>query len=135
MPSTLPSNTTGYFGPKPANLTVPKPSGKRVKVLHMSDMHIDPRYAVGSEANCSSGLCCRANAASTSSKVTLPAPLYGAFNCDSPYFLLTSALESIAPLTGTTHNNKSDGDQFAWSIYTGDLVSHESQNELSRNYT
>ncbi|KAL6240483.1 hypothetical protein RBB50_012595 [Rhinocladiella similis] len=135
IPSTLPSNTTKYFGPKPANVTVPKASGKRVKVLHMSDMHIDPRYSVGSNANCSSGLCCRANAGSTSGKVSLPAPLYGAFKCDSPYFLLTSALESISPLTGTTHDNKSDHDQFAWGIYTGDLVSHEGQNELSRNYT
>ncbi|KAI1628925.1 sphingomyelin phosphodiesterase [Exophiala viscosa] len=134
-PYTLPSNTTAYFGAKPANITVPKASGNRVKVLHMSDIHIDPRYAVASEANCSSGLCCRANAASTSGQVTLPAPLHGSFKCDSPYFLITSALESIAPLTGTTHNNQSQDDQFAWSIYTGDLVSHESQNELSRNYT
>jgi len=134
-PHALPSNTSAYFGPKPKNITIPKPSGERVKVLHMSDMHIDPRYQVASEANCSSGLCCRPSTSSTSSKVTVPAPLYGAYKCDSPYFLLTSALESVGPLTGTTHQNCSDKDQFAWSIYTGDLVSHESQNELSRNYT
>ena len=134
-PFTLPSDTSTYFGPKPANVTVPKPSGQRVKVLHLSDMHIDPRYAVSSEANCSSGLCCRPNPGSTSSKVTVPAPLYGAFKCDSPYFLITAALESIAPLTGTTHNNQSCDDQFAWSIYTGDLVSHDGQNQQSRNYT
>lgn len=134
MPSALPSDTSGFFGPKPDKLTIPSPSGNLVKVLHMSDIHIDPRYAVASEANCSSGLCCRANAKSTSGKISLPAPLYGAFQCDSPYFLITSALESIAPLTGTTHDNQSECDQFAWGIYTGDLVSHESQNELSQDY-
>ena len=134
-PYTLPSNASAFFGPKPKNYTMAKPSGKRVKVLHMSDMHIDPRYAVGSEANCSDSFCCRANVESNSGKLEIPAPLYGAFKCDSPYFLLTSALESISPLTGTTHNNQSDNDQFAFGVYTGDLVSHEGQNELSRNYT
>ncbi|KAJ4507568.1 hypothetical protein HRR83_004148 [Exophiala dermatitidis] len=135
-PSTLPSDTSAYFGAKPKNVSVPKPSGERVKVLHLSDMHIDPRYAPGSEANCSSGLCCRANnPKSASGKLEIPSPLYGAFKCDSPYFLLTSALESIGPLTGTTNENKTNSDHFAWGIYTGDLVSHEGQNELSRNYT
>jgi hypothetical protein len=65
----------------------------------------------------------------------LPATLYGEYECDSPYFLITSGLESIGPLTGTTHDNQSECDQFAWSIYTGDLTSHDDQNELSRNYT
>ncbi|OCT53779.1 Ser/Thr protein phosphatase family protein [Cladophialophora carrionii] len=135
-PFTLPSNTTAYFGPKPSNVTVPKPSGQRVKVVHLSDFHIDPRYDVGSEANCTSGLCCRSNnPKSASGELEIASPLYGAFKCDSPYFLLTSALQSIGPLTGTTSNNMSDSDQFAWGIYTGDLVSHESQNELSNNYT
>ena len=135
-PYTVPSDTSAYFGPKPSNLTVPKASGKRVKVIHMSDFHIDPRYDVGAEANCSSGLCCRSNnPKSASGSLEIPSPLYGSFLCDSPYFLLTSALESIGPLTGTTVNNQNDDDQFAWGIYTGDLVSHESQNELSNNYT
>ena len=135
-PFTLPSNTSAYFGPKPDNVTIPKPSGNRVKVIHMSDFHIDPRYDVGSEANCSSGLCCRSNnPKSASGSLEIPSSLYGAFKCDSPYFLLTCALQSIGPLTGTTSNNKSENDQFAWGIYTGDLVSHESQNELSNNYT
>jgi hypothetical protein len=43
-PITLPTNTTSLFPkPKPANATVPKANGKRVKVLHMSDFHLDPR--------------------------------------------------------------------------------------------
>lgn len=79
LPSTLPLNVTGLFPkPKPTNYIIPKPSGKRVKVLHLSDFHLDPRYQVASEANCSSGLCCRYSAAATSQAV-FPAPLYGAF--------------------------------------------------------
>lgn len=133
MPTTSPLNTTGLFPkPKPSNCTVPKASGNRIKVLHMSDIHLDPRYAVGSEANCTSGLCCRANNFNTAlptGEISLPAPYYGDFKCDSPYGLVLSALDSIAPLTGTSKQNP-----FGFSIYTGDLVSHESQNELSRTY-
>ncbi len=78
-PSTSPLNTTNLFSkPKPANATAPNPSGKRVKVLHLSDFHLDPRYQVASEANCSSGLCCRYSSAATSQAI-FPAPLYGAY--------------------------------------------------------
>jgi hypothetical protein len=129
-PSLTPLNTTGLFPkPKPANAKAPPPSGRKVKVLHMSDFHLDPRYSVGSEANCSSGLCCRYSS-SAPSQAVFPAPLYGAFKCDTPYYLGLAALQSIGPLT-STHSTE---DPFAWSIYTGDLVSHDSQNQLSRAY-
>ena len=135
QPPTLPSNTTGLWGPKPANATAPPPNGQRVKVMHLSDMHIDPRYDVGQEANCSSGLCCRPPTTATNASIKEPAPLYGAYDCDSPYFLITAALESITPLTNITGTNTDPSEQFAWTVYTGDLVSHDSQNQLSRNYT
>ena len=134
-PSTIPINATSvnlFLKPKPANATAPPPSGTRVKVLHLSDFHLDPRYFASSEANCSSGLCCRsnvANAALPTGKVSLPAPLYGAYKCDTPYDLGTAALQAIGPLTGV-----GAGESFAWTVYTGDLVSHDSQNQLSRAY-
>jgi hypothetical protein len=89
-PTSTPLNMTGLFPkPKPANAKAPKPSGKRVKVLHLSDFHLDPRYEVASEANCTSGLCCRHNESavsyshphgySKSPSTIFPAPLYGAF--------------------------------------------------------
>jgi Calcineurin-like phosphoesterase len=134
-PFTLPSKTSYYFDQKPKNVTVPSPSGNRVKVFHGSDFHLDPRYLSGSEANCTESLCCRPGGKSKSGKLEIASPLYGAYKCDSPYYLITAGLESIGPLTGTTHQNESEADQFAWSIYTGDLVSHDSQNQLSRNYT
>ena len=133
-PYTLPSSTEGLFPkPKPANPMVPQPNGNKVKVFHLSDFHLDPRYDVGQEANCTSYLCCRPSESSSSSEpISIPAPLYGAYACDTPYFLGASALESIGTLTGTS---KGDAGDSAWTVYTGDLVSHDNQNQLSRNYT
>ena len=133
-PKTSPLNVTSLFPrPKPTNVSIPVASGKRVKVLHLSDFHLDPRYSAGSEANCTAGLCCRTNvhaAGADVGQITLPAPLYGAYECDTPYYLGLAALQAIAPLTGTSGPKSA-----AWTIYTGDLVSHDSQNQLSRAYT
>ncbi|OCH90081.1 hypothetical protein OBBRIDRAFT_812864 [Obba rivulosa] len=132
MPTTSPLNLTGWFAkPKPNPLPSPKkPSGKLLKVLHLSDMHIDPRFATGAEANCSSGLCCRENAFNKESpqEPIFPAPRYGAFLCDTPYSLMLAAVQAIPVLTGTEKTG------FDFGIYTGDLVSHDAENELSRDY-
>lgn len=128
-PSLTPLNTTGLFPkPKPADAKIPPPSGKRVKVLHLSDFHLDPRYSVGSEANCTKGPCCR-HSASAPSQVVFPSPLYGAYRCDSPYYLGLAALQSIGPLTGTNSEHPLE-----WVLFTGDLASHDPQNQLSRAY-
>lgn len=41
-------------------------SGKTLRVLHFSDIHVDPRFLVGAEARCSSGQCCRAESFNSS---------------------------------------------------------------------
>lgn len=118
------------------------------KVVHLSDIHLDPRYGVGAEANCSSGLCCRYNnptpsGHSSTNGTEIPAPLYGAYECDSPYFLTTGVLRSVHPLTGTEgaaaggypQNSMISPSTLGWTIYTGDLVSHDQQTQLSRQYT
>lgn len=123
-------STTGLFPkPKPANATAPKPSGNRVKVLHLSDLHLDPRYFVSAEANCTSGLCCRTNAkaAGSNGSIALPASLYGAYKCDAPYDLIAAAMEAIDPLTGINTEK-------AFSIYTGDVAAHDPANQISRAY-
>lgn len=131
-PSTTPLNMTGLFPkPKPKNARIPPASGKRVKVLHLTDMHLDPRYLVASEANCAGSFCCRANAKSSYEQVSFPAPLYGAYKCDPPYYLVLATLQAIPPLTGTDNGES----EIAWTMYTGDLVSHDPQNQLSRAYT
>ncbi|KAJ7597385.1 Metallo-dependent phosphatase-like protein [Mycena floridula] len=129
LPPTSPLNLTDWFEkPKPNPLPAPKkPTGKRLRVLHISDLHLDPRYATGSEGNCTTNLCCRTNNFNVASpNVTLlPAPRFGTFHCDSPLALVVSALQAIPSLAGGTPD---------WTIYTGDLVSHDSDNELSRDY-
>ncbi|KAG1728628.1 sphingomyelin phosphodiesterase [Suillus paluster] len=107
--------------PAPPNpLPPPKqPSGKLLKVLHLSDLHIDPRYANGAEANCTSGF---------PQTPLLPAPRYGSFHCDSPYSLITSVLEAIPPLTGT----ESTG--FDFTMFTGDMLAHDPENQQSRAF-
>ncbi|RMY17452.1 hypothetical protein D0867_06021 [Hortaea werneckii] len=134
FPTLTPLDTTKLFPkPKPANATKPNPSDERVKVLHMSDFHIGPRYKVGSEGNCTHGLCCRNNVENkdlSTGEISYPAPLYGYYQCDTPYDLGLAALQAVGPLTGTSKDNP-----LAWTIYTGDLVSHDPQNQLSRAYT
>ncbi|KIK07363.1 hypothetical protein K443DRAFT_627618 [Laccaria amethystina LaAM-08-1] len=132
QPPLAPLNLTNWFAkPKPSPLPAPKQrSGKRVPVLHLSDFHIDPRYANGAEANCTSGLCCRQNGFNSQSPNSplSPAPRFGAYLCDTPEALALAALEAIPALSGTKETG------FAWSIYTGDLVSHDPDNQLSRRY-
>ncbi|KAF9469756.1 sphingomyelin phosphodiesterase [Collybia nuda] len=132
-PTTSPLNMTGWFAkPKPNPLPRPrKPSGKRLKVLHISDFHLDPRYATGAEGNCTSGgPCCRTNNFNliNPNSTLLPAPRFGTFRCDTPMALAMSALQAIPALTDT------QGTGFAWTLYTGDLVSHDAENLLSRSY-
>jgi sphingomyelin phosphodiesterase len=45
---------------------------------------------------------------------------------DTPFSLAASVLEAIPVLADTEQTG------FAWTIYTGDLVSHDAENQLSR---
>ncbi|EPE05725.1 ser thr protein phosphatase family protein [Ophiostoma piceae UAMH 11346] len=117
--------------PRPTSPKVHKRSGNRVKVLHMSDLHLDARYQVGSEGNCTSGMCCRPSSVNAAGAGTLSvsAPLFGTYKCDSPYFLALAAMQAIGPLTGTSAKHPP-----AFSFYTGDLVAHDPANQLSHDY-
>ncbi|KAG0703316.1 sphingomyelin phosphodiesterase [Suillus ampliporus] len=132
MPPTAPLNTTGWFAkPKPNPLPPPKqPSGQRLKVLHISDTHIDPRYSIGSEANCSAYMCCRDNVfnAASPDQIVLPASRFGNYYCDVPLDLMLAAMQAIGPLTGTEECG------FDFSIFTGDLTAHDPDNQYSRAY-
>ncbi|KAJ7070534.1 sphingomyelin phosphodiesterase [Mycena amicta] len=132
LPPASPLNLTSWFTkPKPSPLPSPKkPSGTLLKVLHISDFHLDPRYATGAEANCTTGLCCRHGGFNKASpNATLfPAPRFGAYTCDTPMALAMAAVEAIPVLTGT------QGSGFDFTVYTGDLVSHDPDNQLSRAY-
>ncbi|ROW08824.1 hypothetical protein VMCG_02745 [Cytospora schulzeri] len=118
---------------RPADVSVPARSGTRTKILHLSDMHLDPRFEVGTEGNCTGSPCCRPSTAlsnGSSPTVEFAAPLYGWYQCDSPYYLALAALQSIGPLTGTSQDNPP-----AMTFYTGDIVTHvPSQVQLSHAF-
>lgn len=47
-------------GGKPSHTDKPVPQNKPVlKVLHLSDIHIDNEYVIGAEVNCGELMCCR----------------------------------------------------------------------------
>ncbi|KAL2290302.1 hypothetical protein FJTKL_15443 [Diaporthe vaccinii] len=118
---------------RPVDTSIPMRSGKRAKVFHLSDMHLDPRYQVGTEGNCTIRPCCRPSSPQSKGSmpaIEIPAPLYGWYDCDSPYYLALAALQSIGPLTGTSRDNPP-----AMTFYTGDMVTHApSQAQLSQAF-
>lgn len=121
-----------YFAPKPhwAELP-PSPSGKLIDVLHLSDWHLDPRYDIASEANCSQYLCCRpystnAELLTSRNNPSIPASRFGSFFCDTPPDLALSAFHDMPEFF--------DIDALAFAIFTGDIVSHDHDDSLSRAY-
>ena len=96
---------------------------------------------IGAEANCTYRYCCRANSNLDPNWTSRPAPRYGSFlwyvvhtehntalifYSDAPYPLITATFRAIPVLAGIENSS------FNFSIYTGDLVSHDLLNELSR---
>ncbi|KAJ5472716.1 hypothetical protein N7530_006717 [Penicillium desertorum] len=108
-PTTSPLDTAKLFPkPKPADVQVRKASGVRIKVLHLSDFHLDARPLLSASA-------------------------YGSFLCDTPYDLGLAALQAAGPLTGTGKGKHDD--HLAWTLYTGDLVSHDPAPQISKSFT
>ncbi|KAF9634891.1 hypothetical protein BFW01_g5786 [Lasiodiplodia theobromae] len=121
-----------YFTPKPESKSVaPEPSGEVINVLHLSDWHLDPRYDIGSEGNCSTYLCCRSYRTNkylntTASNPSWPASRFGNLYCDTPADLSLSLFSTMANFV-----NLSD---IAFSLFTGDVISHDDKDQQSRAY-
>ncbi|KAG4439668.1 hypothetical protein IFR05_004865 [Cadophora sp. M221] len=105
-----------YTVPMTAKLAKSRPSpsgGKPLKVVHISDIHVDLSYKAGSSYSCTKNICCRPYTAADEPGVTAyPAGEYGNHACDSPVTLeesLYSAIENLVP-------NR------AFTIFTGDVV-------------
>jgi hypothetical protein len=91
-----------------------------LKVLHVSDYHLDMRYIVGSEADCDGLVCCRVFPyTNISAPIVEPASLFGNYLCDTPEPLGTSVFRNVPKVTGF------EWDEFSFGIFTGDLVSHD----------
>ena len=133
QPPTIEIDESQYFSPKPEKAEfAPEPSGETINVLHLSDWHLDPRYDIGSEANCSQYLCCRLYATNTDLNTTsagpsIPASRFGYLYCDSPPDLALSSFPSMDTFFGGNKN-------VSFTIFTGDIVSHDNDDQLSRAY-
>ena len=56
-----------------------------MKVLHLADLHWDPNYVAGGNANCKDPLCCRSSSGAVS-KAEDAAGYWGDYrNCDVPW--------------------------------------------------
>ncbi|KAH3667526.1 hypothetical protein OGAPHI_003175 [Ogataea philodendri] len=83
-------------------------------ILHISDIHYDPAYSIGSEADCGYPLCCEERT-QTSSTVKAPATKYGAYLCDSPIDLVKSFGEYLESTIGGSPD---------FTLFTGDVPPH-----------
>lgn len=110
-------------GNKPPVQPWPKPApGKpTLRVLHLTDIHVDRQYAEGSEADCAKGaietydFCCRTNPSSTNPP-KVPAGKYGTpARCDIPFIMFDETMKWIA-----SHEKAID-----YIIVTGDFESHD----------
>ncbi|PQE31651.1 acid sphingomyelinase protein [Rutstroemia sp. NJR-2017a WRK4] len=107
--------TVPFPSPKPSTQR-PAVSGKTpLKIVHYSDIHVDPFYQTGANYNCTKPICCRAyTSADAAGNTQFPAGQYGNSECDAPVSLeqsMYAAIQSITP------------DAIA-SIFTGDIVDH-----------
>lgn len=113
---------------------------KQMRLLHFSDIHVDPRFFVGGEAACTSGQCCRSDSFNftlahappsppgsylPSANISEKAVYWGNYKCDSPWPLAVSAMQSVK------HLNR--GENVDMSVYTGDMVTHDSDWHLSND--
>ncbi|KAI1806376.1 sphingomyelin phosphodiesterase [Daldinia bambusicola] len=126
-PEVLPYNVSF---PSPKRLTGrPRPSGlEPLQVVHFSDIHIDPLYVEGANANCTKPICCREYTEVDKPGFNeFPAGPYGEHTCDSPPSLedsMYAAIQAVAP-------------DAAFAVFTGDIVDHavwntsESQNAFN----
>ncbi|KAF5302830.1 hypothetical protein FQA39_LY02010 [Lamprigera yunnana] len=103
---------------KPPIIQEPLPeTGKpKLKVLHLTDLHWDPEYVEGTNANCKEKLCCRNSSTTKPLGVIYPAGRWGAYNCDLPERTIDNALGHIA----------SQHPDIDYIIWTGDSPPHDS---------
>ena len=104
-----------------------------LRVVHLSDLHLDPRYYVGGESDCTWGAtvaCCHYNSANFTKfhgqivdkplpdhKIVHKANYWGSLMCDTPWSLMTSSMEAVKAMGGKNG--------YDLALFTGDLVVHD----------
>ena len=111
-----------------------------LRTLHVSDLHVDPRYLVGAEAACDSGQCCRVDAYNSTlwdaatpipgtlprANVSSPAHYWGSYHCDPPWALIAAGMQGISALI------ERDG-PLDLGVFTGDFTTHDQHEHISRD--
>ena len=107
--------TVPFPFPKPATIRPPVSDQAPLKVVHFSDIHVDPFYETGASYNCTKPICCRPyTTADSPGNNQYPAGPYGNTRCDAPMTLeesMYAAIKSIVP-------------DAAFTLFTGDIVDH-----------
>ncbi|CAG2104942.1 unnamed protein product [Medioppia subpectinata] len=84
------------------------------RMLHLSDLHIDPYYSPGAHSDCGEPLCCRASSA----KGKTTAGHWGDYQaCDSPKYTIEKLMSYI--------NATFPADHYRYVIWTGDITAHD----------
>lgn len=80
--------------PKVQEIQLPKPNAPKLKVLHISDTHVDPLYLEGSNADCGEPLCCQKNDGTANVSFS-SAGKWGDYRCDLPKRTVEHLLDHI----------------------------------------
>jgi len=119
---TLP-NAVQFPKPPVRKHKAPKPEAPRMRILHLTDIHIDLDYQVGALADCNQPLCCR-NSSSDGEDMSKVSPerkagLWGDYrNCDSPLRTVENMFQHLAAR-----------EDFDFVYWTGDLPAHDVWNQ------
>lgn len=114
LPATPFYNYTELLPAQQTKPNVPVSKNETFKVLHLSDVHLQLNYTLGSPVNCLGPMCCGADSVQDPMDSLLGAPLYGAYKCDTPESLLNSTLINVM-----------DSEiPFDFALFTGDMVDH-----------
>lgn len=87
-----------------------------IKILHMSDPHLDFEYVEGMNADCGKPVCCRKEDGIPEDP-TNAAPKFGHPNCDTPEITSESAFEYLKTLP--------EEEQPDMAFWTGDNTPHD----------
>jgi sphingomyelin phosphodiesterase len=101
------------LSPKPPMRGYPgtNPSNPRIKVLHITDVHVDMNYTIGLSNDCGEPICCRPP--NPVGKPGHTAQKWGDYNCDSPPIIYENMLDFISKNIALNY-----------SIFTGDVPAH-----------
>ena len=73
------------------------------KVLHLSDVHLDLSYQIGTTTDCGLPMCCM-NSTEMADDASKAAGYWGAYYCDSPVWMFENMLSQIQEQFGDVSN-------------------------------